>query len=52
MATNAEGIVNKENLIAWSLEVEALFIEQVRYRECLWNIKSSFYLRKSTEYTL
>ena len=32
--------------------MKALFVEQIRYREFLWNIKSSFYLRKSTKYAM
>ena len=48
MDANSEAGVNEVNLIAWSLEMEALFIEQVRYGEFLWNIKFSLYLRKNT----
>ena len=32
--------------------MKALIIEQVKLREFLWNIKSSLYLKKSTEYAM
>ena len=46
MAANSEESVNEINLIVWSLKMEALSFEQVRYREFLWNIKSSLYFKK------
>ena len=55
MGANSEASLNKENFIAWSLEMEALFIKQIRYRKFLWNIKSSLYLKEkktNTQYAL
>ena len=52
MDANSEASVNEVNLIAWSLKMKALFFEQVKYREFLWNIKSNLYLRKSTQHAM
>ena len=52
MAANSEASVNEVNLITWSLEMESPFINQVKYREFLWNVKSSLYLRKNTQYAM
>ena len=52
MAVSSEASTNEVNLVAWSLETEVLFTQQVRYREFLWNMKSSLYLRKNTQYAM
>ena len=44
MAANSEASVNEVNLIAWSLEMKAHFMEQVKYRDFIMEYKNPFYI--------
>ena len=47
MADNSQAYLNEISSMAWTTEMEAQFIELVREKDYLWNIKSNLYSKKA-----